>query len=512
VCANVANLLLSRAATRQKEISIRLSLGASRGRLIRQLLTESVLLASIGGAAGILVGRWGQQLLPGALARQAPIDWRLLAFLVSATALAGVVFGLAPALTATRVNVSAALKESSRSVAGARNRLGKSLLVVQVAVSLVLLVAAGLFLQTLQNLRGVDVGFNPRNLALFRINPRLNGYSDERMNALYAQLLDRLRTVAGVRSVALSHVALLSGSENTTSIFVEGQTYARDPRDQHNEIYRLVVSPNFFDAMEMPLVAGRGFTERDAGSAPKVAVINEAAARKYFPGGSPVGRRFGPSVETTGQLEVVGVLRDVRYNSLRDPAPPTMYVPHTQSVVTTPTFEVRTADDPAGVVGGLREAVRQIDPRLPLTNVTTQAEQIDGRFLQEKVFAQAYALFGALALLIASVGLFGLMSYSVSRRTNEIGIRMALGAQRSNVVALILRESMTLVVAGVVIGLAIAVGAGRLVASLLFGLAATDMLTFLVAITVMVTVSAVAGYLPARRASRVDPLVALRCE
>jgi predicted permease len=282
--------------------------------------------------------------------------------------------------------------------------------------------------------------------------------------------------------------------------------------DQRNEIYRLVVSPNFFEAMEMPLVAGRGFTDHDSGLAPKVAVINEAAAHRYFPGVTPVGQRFGPSVETTGQFEVVGVLHDVRYDSLRDPAPPTMYVPFTQSVVATPTFEVRTSGDPTGVIGSVREAVRRIDPRLPLTNITTQAEQIDGRFQQERIFAQAYALFGGLAVLVASVGLFGLMSYSVARRTNEIGIRMALGAQRSRVIGLVMGESMTLVATGVVTGLAIAVAAGRLVASLLFGLAATDALTFGLAIAVMVLVSALASYLPARRAARVDPLVALHCE
>jgi predicted permease len=512
VCANVANLLLSRAATRQKEISIRLSLGASRARLVQQLLTESVLLAAIGGAVGILAGRWGQQLLPGALARQGPLDWQVLSFAVTATALTGVLFGLAPAMTATRVNVSAALKDSSRSVAGSRNRLGKSLLIIQVAISLVLLVGAGLFLRTLHNLRRVDVGFNPRNLALFRVNPRLNGYDDARMAALYAQILDRLRTVPGVRSAALSHVALLSGSENTTSMFVEGRTYARDPRDLHDEIYRLVVSPNFFDVMQMPLVAGRAFTDHDAGAAPKVAVINEAAARSYFPGINPIGQRFGQSVETASQLEVVGVLHDVRYDSLRNPAPPTMYVPYTQSVVAAPTFEVRTARDPNGAIAGIRDAIRQIDPRLPLTNVTTQADQIDGRFQQEKLFAQAYALFGGLAVVIASVGLFGLMSYNVARRTNEIGIRMALGARRSNVIGLVMGESMTLVIAGVGIGLAIAVAAGGLVASLLFGLAATDVLTFLAAIAVMVIVSALAGYLPARRAASVDPLIALRAE
>ena len=499
VCANVANLLLSRAMTRQKELSVRLSLGATRARLVRQLLTESLLLASMGGAAGVLVGYWGQQLLPGTAGQPAPLDWRVLSFVLAITGLTGIVFGIAPALRATGMNVSATLKETNQSVARS-SILSKSLLVLQVAISLVLLIAAGLFLRTLQNLRNVDVGFNTRNLVLFGVSPSLNRYDDARTIALYEEMIDRLRAVAGVRWVALSDVPLLSGAFNSTSFFLSGHT---DRPDQPEMFHQLVISPGFFETMGMPIRLGRDFTDRDNQAATKVAIINETAARKYFPNENPIGS------SSIGGLEIVGVLRDAKYDSIRNPVPPTIYVPFLQTRLPTAIFEVRTAGDPIGAIGAIRETVRKIDPNLPLMNVSTQLEEVDKRLLPERVFAQAYALFGALALLLASIGLFGLMSYSVARRTHEIGIRMALGAQRQDVVRLVMSESMTLVIVGVGIGLAAALAASRLVASLLFGVAATDLMTICAALTVMIIVSATAGYLPARRAARVDPLVAL---
>ena len=510
VCANVANLLLSRATTRHKELSVRLSLGATRARLVRQLLTESLLLAFIGGALGILVGYYGKLLLPPPVNQGALIDWRVIGFVFGVTTLTGIVFGIAPALRATGVNVNETLKQTGRSVTGARSRLGKSLLVVQVAVSLMLLVGSGLFLRTLHNLRQVDVGFNPQNLLLFRINPSLMRFDEKRQIALYNQLLEKIGTVPGVRAAALSNPALLSGSVNSTSIFVRGRVYPTGQRDLNNSINRLVTSTNFFEMMEIPLVLGRGFTSRDNETAPKVVVINEAAAKKYFPNENPVGQRFGSSIETTDQLEVIGVLRDAKYNSVRDPAPPTMYVPHLQARAGSAVIEVRTTGDPVSVTSGVREAVRQVEPNLPMMDVSTQLEQVERRFAQEKIFAQAYTLFGGLALLVASIGLFGLMSYAVARRTNEIGIRMALGAQRGDVMRQVLVESMILVAIGVAIGVAGSLGAGRFVSTLLFGLAPTDMLTIAAATALMIAVSALAGFLPARRASRVDPMVALR--
>lgn len=509
VCANVANLLLSRATSRRKEISVRLSLGATRARLIRQLLTESLLLASFGGALGILVGYWGQRLLPGPPGQATALDWRVLGFVLGITGVTGIIFGVAPALRATGMSVSTALKENSRSVVGSRNVLSRLLLVTQVAISLVLLVGAGLFLRTLENLRHVDVGFNPQNLVIFRINPQLNRYDDQRTRRLYDELTEALRAAPGVRAVTGSQPALLSGSVNSTSIFVQGRTYGPD---QHDDINRLVVLPDFFDVMGIPVLTGRGFTARDDDKAPKVVVINSAAARKYFPGENPVGRRYGSSPEENATLEIVGVVRDTKYNSVRDEAPPTMYVPYRQTRGGGVLLEVRTAGDPVSSMNMIRDTVRRIDSNLPIMDMWTQMEQIERRFLQEKLFAQANAFFGGLAVVLAAVGLFGLMSYSVARRTNEIGIRMALGARTQDVLRLVMWESMTLVAVGIVIGLAVALGTTRLVETLLFGLAPTDVFSMATAIVVMIVVSMLAGYLPARRASRVDPMVALHQE
>jgi predicted permease len=511
VCANVANLLLSRSTVRSREISVRLSLGATRWRLIRQLLTESLLLSLIGGVLGVLVGYWGRRLLPGAAtARGHELDWRVLLFVVAVTAITGIVFGIAPALRATRLTASGALKDSSRSVVASRSLLGKSLLVVQVAISLVLLIGAGLFLRTLQNLRMVDVGFNPQNLVVFNVSPGLLRYDQARARALFDRLFGELRATPGVRGATLSNVMLLAGGVNSGDVYVQGAKYT--PGQQGTNINRLVAGPDFLKTIGIPLLTGRTFTVHDDQAAPQVAIINEAAARKLFPGENPLGRRFGFSVEESGEIEVVGVVRDAKYSQLREPPPPTMYVPHLQSRLARAVIEVRTIIDPAAAVGMIREAVRRVDPNLPMQDVYTQMEQVEKRLDQEKLFARAYALFGALALVIAAVGLFGVMSYNVSRRTNEIGIRMALGAQRGHVLSQILRESMVLVVAGVFIGLAIALGTGRFIASQLFGLAPTDAATIGVAMVVMLVVAGLAGYLPARRASRVDPMVALRYE
>ena len=513
VCANVANLLLSRATVRQKEISVRLSLGATRLRLVRQLLTESLVLAALGGALGTVVAYWGRNLLPGSPGQHPLLDWRVLAFVAAITLVTGIVFGIVPALRGTAVNVNAALKETSRGVVASRSLLGRALLVVQVAISLVLLVGAGLFLQTLANLRHVDVGFDPQNLLLFRVNPALNRYDEKQMAAFYADLLEGVGAVPGVRGAAMSQPALLSGSINSTGIYVQGRPAPTTrPADDSHSINRLVVSPDFFDVMGIPIVAGRPLTERDSASSPKVVVINEAAARAFFPGENPLGHHFGSSPETTGDLEIVGVLRDTKYNSVREAAPPTMYVPYRQARMGNATIEVRTAMAPAGAMSAIRERVRQLDPNLPVTDVSTQIEQVERRFQQEKLFAQACTLFGALALLLASIGLFGLMSYSVSRRTNEIGIRMALGAQRADVLGLVMGEAMVLVAVGVVIGVGITIAASRLLTTLLFGLAPRDPITMTGAVAVMALVSALAGYLPARRASRVDPMVALHYE
>lgn len=514
VCANVANLLLSRATSRQKEISVRLSLGATRARLIRQLLTESLLLAALGGALGVLVAYWGSELMPGLSGRTATLDWRVLAFVLAITGLTGLVFGLAPALRGTGVSVSSALKDTSRSVVGSRSVLSKTLLIAQVAISLVLLVGAGLFLRTLQNLRHVNVGFNPENLLLLEVNPTLNRYDDPRVATLYRNLLERLGGVPGVTGVTLSRPALLTGNIWSTDIYVQGRPGQVKPDGSGGEALNFMsVAPNFFEVMQIPVLLGRPFTERDGRDAPKVALINQAAVRRLFPGENPVGHRIGSSPETAGEMEVVGVVGDAMYEGVREPAPPTMFVPYLQPRrLGTAVLELRTAANPTAATGAVREAIRQIDANLPIMDVSTQIEEIEQRFAQEKTFAQAYTLFGALALLLAAIGLFGLMSYNVARRTNEIGIRMALGAHRGDVLRMVMRESMRLVVVGVVVGVAGAIAAGRFIATLLFGLPPTDVGTIALAVVVMALVSAIAGYLPARRAAGVDPMVALRYE
>jgi predicted permease len=476
------------------------------------MLVESLLLAVLGGVLGIAVGYWGKQLLPGALGQLAPLDWRVFAFTAIVVVVTGVVFGIAPALRTTRADISSVLKETSRSVAGSRSVLGKSLLVVQVAISLVLVTGAGLFLRTLDNLRAVDVGFDPTNLVLFRVNPQLNGYDEQRSAALYQQLAERLGSLPGVRAATLSNPALLSGSVSQTSIVVQGRTYDIGGQQQ-DSINRLVIAPNFFDVMAISLKLGRGFSEGENNTkAPKVAIINDAAAKKYFPEGSPIGRRLGSSPETSGQVEVIGVVGDAKYNSVRDEAPPTMYVPFRQARMGTPTIAVRTAGDPLAVVSAIRETVRGIDPNLPIVDISTQMEQMERGFEQEKVFAQADTLFGALALVLAAVGLYGVMSYTVARRTNEIGIRLALGARREQVLGATMRESLVLVSIGAAIGIVIVFAASRFVASLLFGVAKNDAASIALATTVLGIVAAIAAYLPARRASRVDPMVALRNE
>ena len=509
VCANVANLLLSRGTVRSREIAVRLSMGAPRRRLIRQLLTESLVLSGVGGLLGIALAYWGKSLLP--FGQNATIDARVMAFVAGVSILTGLMFGVVPAIRATGVDLAGAMKESSRSVTGGRTWLSKCLLVLQVAMSLVLLIGAGLFLRTLNNLRSVDVGFNASNLLMFRINPQANRYENDRIPQLQTRTEEVLTALPGVQAVAWTRMMLLSGGQSITGMYVPGKTQAY-------EIHVMQVSPEFFDTLEIPVLVGRGFTIQDVPTADgaggvndTVGIINEAAVKKFFDGTNPIGQRFGNSIEASGKSEIVGVIRDTKYHSLREPAPPTLYrvLPQTAGAVS---VIVRTAGDPMSLIEPVRAAMRQVDPDLPLTGVTTQTDQIENRVAQERLFALAYSLFGGLALLLACIGLFGLMSYSVSRRTSEIGIRIALGAQRSGVIGMVLRESMIMVAIGVVIGVAGAIAAGRLITAILFGLEPNDVWTMAAAIVLMAAVCLIAGYLPARRASRVDPMVALRYE
>lgn len=505
VCANVATLLLSRAATRRREIAVRLSVGATRARLVRQLVTESLLLSCLGGALAVPVAYAARQLLP--FGQTTPFDWRVFGFVGAVSLATGLIFSVVPALRATRLELSGALKEHSRSVAVSRSLLGRTLLVAQVAVSLVLLVGAGLFLKTLANLRSVDVGFNPTNVLLFQVHPTRSDYTQEQSVALFNRLSDELRALPGVESVSRSRLALLAGNTWRSTLWRDDDT---DSEGQNTHM--MTVSPEFFDTMEMPLLRGRGFEAQDRQDAPAVAIINETTARELFGNDNPLGRRVGFSREERDALEVVGVVRDAKYQDMREAAPPTTYRSTVQSPLRGGWLVVRTVGPPAGLASAARDTVRRIDPRIAVTNVSTQTSEIEERLSDERLYALAYTSFGGLATLLAAVGLFGLASYNVTQRTNEIGIRMALGAQASGVARLILRESLVLVVVGVVAGIGGVLLAGRLVASLLFELAPTDPVTMAQAACVLVGVAAVAAYLPARRAARVDPLAALQEE
>ena len=504
VCANLATLLLSRAASREREAAIRMSVGATRGRLVRQLVTESLLLSAAGGTLALPVAWAARRLLP--FGQASPFDWRVFVFAGGLSLAAGIAFSLVPALRATRADPAGALKEQSRSMALSRSRLSRALIVAQVAVSLALLVGAGLFLKTLANLRGVDVGFNPEQVLLFQLDSTRSGYEPEESVALYGRIADRLRALPGVRSVTVAQTALLGGGVWMSTVHVEGQTGAGQGT------HMMTVAPGFFDTMEIPLLAGRGFEPRDDADAPRVAVINGAAATELFGTDDAVGRRFGFDAEERGEVEVVGIVRDTRYNDLRGEAPPTVFRSAVQSPLRSATFAVRTAGPPNALTPAVRESVRQIDPRLPIMNVTTQTAAIAERMSAERLYAVAYASFGGLATLLAAIGLFGLASYTVTRRTGEIGIRMALGAPATGIAWMVLRESLVLVAAGVAAGVGMVLLAGRLVASLIHGLAPTDPVTIVQAAALLAVIAAAAAWLPARRAARVDPLTALQDE
>ena len=527
-CANVANLLLARAASRQREIAVRLALGAGRWRLIRQLLTESLLLATLGGAFGLLLAFWfkdgllavndwgGQQMS----ALEARLDLRVLLFTVAISWAAGILFGLAPAWRATRVDLAPALKDNSRSSSSSpRSLFTKSLIVAQVAVSLLLMIGAGLFLSTLVNLRGVDPGFNSSDLLLFEVEPGLSGYEEEEQLAnLYRRMSERVEAVPGVQSVTFSANPLLARSATEIGFYLPGAGAAGDGEVRPTGIVHVNhVRENFLDAMEIPLLGGRAFTSRDDARAQRVAVVNQSFARQFLPDGSPLGKRFGFDPAEAGGIEIVGVALDAKYTSQREKVPPTVYIPWGQelSALGSATFEVRTKGDPSLHVAAIRQAVREVDSDLPLKGIKTQAEQADETLAMERLFARLFSLFGLLALVLAAVGLYGMLAWAVTQRNHEIGIRVALGASRGSVMKMIIRQGLTLTLLGVVLGLA---GAAVLATNLqslshmLYGIEPTDPMTFGVIAVFLMLVALVACYIPARRATKVDPLVALRYE
>ncbi|HEV8347632.1 MAG TPA: ABC transporter permease [Vicinamibacterales bacterium] len=526
-CANVASLLLARATARRREIAIRLSIGAGRARLIRQLLTESVVLAGIGGALGAIGAVWGSQALAATIAQgdnrfvlDVTPNLTVLAFTAAMSIATGVLFGLVPAFRTTRMTLTPALREqtwadrSGYRLQGLRLGLGRSLVVVQVALSLLLLVGAGLFIRTLINLQRVDLGINRANVLLFSLAPGTAGYEGPRLIALYDRLLEQIGAQPGVRSASFSRIPVIAHSASRTSLEIEGsEGSALQPHD-HIDIWINTVSARFAETMGIPIVAGRDFGPQDTASSPIVVLVNETMARRFFATPNPVGREFNFGGRTNPRWTVVGVVRDAKYASVQEEVPPTMYYLYRQRPrgLGEMVFEVRTAGEALDFVPAARRIVREADVNLPLIDVKTQSAQVDETLFTERMFARLSGLFAGLALTLACVGVYGLLAYAVTRRTTEIGIRVALGAQRGDVVWMILREALALAAIGVAIGLPAALAATRVLKTMLFGLQPHDPATIAFAAVLLVGVASAAGFIPARRAARVEPMQALRCE
>jgi predicted permease len=519
-CANVANLLLARANAREREIAVRLAMGAGRRRLIRQLITESILLGVGGGALGLALAYWGSKSLLAMMARgRSPVilsvhpDFAVLGFTFAVSVLTAFVFGAIPALRATRVILSQGLAQGARTTANTsgRSRIGKSLVVVQVAVSLVLIIGAGLLARSLANLKDFYPGFNRDNVLMFTVNPLMIGYKSD-LAELYEQMIDRLRTIPGVRSVSLSGHDPLSTSYSTTSVQVQG--FVARPGEELAPVNIETAGPEYFATMETTVLRGRDFTAADREGSAKVAIVNESMARHYFGDANPVGRLVSiPGYRGDASwLTIIAEVHDVKAHDLREDAAPMLYMPMLQAPEAGAIFEMRTAMDPAQVETAALDAVKAVNSRLPVFSMKTLGDQVDDSLVEERLVASLSGMFGVLALVLSCVGLYGLMAYMVSRRTVEIGVRMALGAERGEIARMVIGETMLLVAVGLAIGVPAAMGASRLIASQLFGLKPGDPLTIFGACAVMVAVTVLASWLPARRAASVNPIQALRSE
>ena len=530
-CANVASLLIARATSRQKEFAVRLALGAGRGRIVSQLLAESVLLAGIGGVLGLVVARWTSGFLLGFIPTgetphviSGALDWRILAFNFALALATGVLFGLVPALRSTKPSLAPTLKNQVGTVVGSGSgvRFRKTLVVAQVMLSVLLLIGAGLFIRSLRNLNTTDLGIRPDNLLAFSIDPSVGGYSPERTQQFYQQLLDRMNTRAGVSGVAFAAMGVLEGNEWDSTMTIEG--YEAKPGENMNP-YCNAVSPGYFRTMGMPLLAGRDFDQRDAGVIPvdpdpsgpsstfRVAIVNESFARHYYGEASPIGRRigFGGDPGTPTPIEIIGVVKDAKYTSVRDEIPRTVFFAYQQmDGAASAAVYMRSAQDPGAAFAAARRTVREMDANIPIYNLRTLASQIERSLLTERIVATLSSAFGVLATLLAVIGLYGLMAYTASRRTREIGLRMALGAVSGDVVWLVMREVIVLVGVGVTLGLAAAWGLSRLIGSQLYGVSPNDPVTMVAVACGLTIIALVAGYIPAYRAARVNPVAALR--
>jgi predicted permease len=522
-CANVASLLLARAAARQHEFTMRSALGAGRLRLVRQLLTESLLLAALGGASGLLISQWGIKALLVFMRLQAdPIsfsvapDARVLWFTLAATFLTGLLFGLGPALRSSRLDLATALKGAGGGVAGdaARQRLNQALVVAQVALSLLLLIGAGLFVRTLQKLKATDAGFNRENVVVFNLdftqNPR------DRLLPLYKELAARLETLPGVRVAGVTSDFLLGENGPADRITVEG--YAARP-DEDLACYEFYISPRYFETMGTPILSGRGFEPQDdrvSGTSntntPLPAVINQAMARRYFGDANPLGRRFYSIIEPRQKYEIVGVVKDVRFKSLREGSPPTYYLPYISDPGHDAAFALRTISAPGAMAASLRQVAQEVDPTIRVRDVRSLNDLVNTSLHQERVLAQLGGFLSVFALALACLGLYGVLSFSVAQRTREIGVRMALGAQRKDVLSLVVGRGLKLTLLGLALGLIAALAVTRFVSSLLYGVTATDPVTFVGVSLLLLLVAMLASWLPARRATKLDPMTVLRHE
>jgi predicted permease len=516
-CANIANLLLARAAARRREIALRLSLGAGRMRVVRQLLTESVLLAGLGGALGVVFAIWGIRFLTLLLANgqenvtlQAELNWPVLCVVAGLSLLTGVLFGLAPALQSTRTDVVPALKESrtgeARSLGFRGARLSRALMVAQIAFTLIILVAAGLFVRTLSNLSSIQLGFNRDNLLTFRLDARQAGHHDPEILALYNNLRTGFSAIPGVRSATLSNHAIIGMGTSGKGVRVSGGAF------EDSSI--LTIGAGFFTTMQIPLLLGRDIDERDRAGSPIVAVVNEAFVRRSLGDRNPLGQHLAlEAICTTCDIEIVGVSANALYGDLKGAPPPTIYLSFAQNAwgpVRGMIYQLRTESSPLGYVNAVRDLVRQADPRLPLADVKSQSARIDQTIYQEIAFARLCTAFALLALVIACIGLYGAMSYNVARRTGEIGIRMALGAQRGRVIWSVLREVVVLAAIGLAIGVPTALAGSKLIETFLFAMKPNDPLALTGSVVTLVSAAMLAGYLPARHASRIDRMIALR--
>jgi len=517
-CANIANLLLARATNRQREIAVRMSMGAGRWRVIRQLLTESFTLAMLGAVLGVALASWASKLLlvmvsggPETIPVDVGLDSRVLVFVVLVSLATPLLFGMAPAWRAARVELNSSLKQG-RNIAAVNSPLARALVVGQVALSLVLLVGAGLFLRTLVNLTNVDMGFDKHNVLVFGIEPASVGYKeDSRLTRLYQEIERRVSAIPGVRAASFSFFTFNQGAWSEDAWTPEESPEAKGNR----EVVYNKVGRGFFSAMGLKLLSGRTFDQQDSENSPKVAVINETMARLFFPNESPLGRRFrtdGPDAKPENDRIVVGVARDAKYMALKERPWPAAYLPYSQEPGYLWNFEVRYSGDAGSTAPAVRQVIHDVDPRLPVTGAGTLAEQVDHSVVDQRLTAQLSSFFGLVAVFLACIGIYGLMSYAVVHRTNEIGIRVALGAQQGQVLRLIMRQGLVLAASGVAVGIALALIFTRLLRSLLFGVQPFDPVTFIGVAFLLTLIALAACYLPARRAMRVDPVVALRYE